>query len=229
MSATGPADPKQKFDEYAQSYDGLHKQSISASGEPTEYFAEYKLGCLRRLGVGRESAVLDFGCGIGNLTEQLVREIDVVHGFDPSDRSLETCQRRAPSAVLHTSEDAIPDAGFDFAVLSGVLHHVAKQERVDLLRRVAGKLRPGGRVVIFEHNPLNPLTLKAVNDCPFDDDAVLLWPWEVKELVKYAGYGDVRLDYIVFFPRALSPLRPLEPRLRHVLLGAQTMTIATRS
>lgn len=228
MSVTVPADPKQKFDEYAQSYDGLHQSSIAASGEPTEYFAEYKLRCLQRLGVGRGDAILDFGCGIGNLTEQLVRELDVVHGFDPSDRSLETCQRRAPSAVLHEREEDIPDARFDFAVLSGVLHHVAKAERVDLLRRVATKLRPGGRVVIFEHNPLNPLTLKAVRDCPFDDDAVLLWPWEVRELVQYAGYRDARLDYIVFFPRALSPLRPLEPSLRGVLLGAQTMTVATR-
>ena len=39
------------------------------------------------------------------------------------------------------------------------------------LKRV---LRAGGACVIFEHNPLNPLTVQAVNTCPFDENAVLI-------------------------------------------------------
>ena len=220
--------PQAEFDAYAESYRAMHEKSVAASGEDVSYFSIYKTQCLQRLGVGRDQAILDFGCGIGNLTQELTPHYDVVHGFDPSEKSLEVCKTRAPSAVLHPSESDIPNARFDIAVLSGVLHHVPPPDRTDLLHRVGTKLKPGGRVVIFEHNPLNPMTVHIVRSCEFDDDAVLLWPWEVKSLVRTAGYRDVALDYIMFFPRALAALRSLEPRLRHVAIGAQTMTVASR-
>lgn len=222
------ASAAEKFDEYAASYDSLHQQSIAASGEPTEYFALYKLACLDRLGARKDEPILDYGCGIGNLTEPLARGFRDVHGFDPSAKSLEVAQRRAPSAHLHATTDAIPDDHFAAIVLSGVLHHVPPSARPELLRTVRRKLRPGGRVIIFEHNPWNPLTRKAVADCPFDDDAILLWPWELPRLLRDAGLAAIERDYIVFFPRALSFLRALEPRLKRVFLGAQTMTVGTR-
>jgi hypothetical protein len=95
------------------------------------------------------------------------------------------------------------------------------------MRVVRSKLAPGGKVVIFEHNPWNPLTRKAVADCAFDDDAILLWPWEARGVLRSAGFAHVVTDYIVFFPRALAFLRPLEPTLRRFILGAQQMVIAT--
>ncbi|MEP7121372.1 MAG: class I SAM-dependent methyltransferase [Byssovorax sp.] len=218
----------EKFDSYAASYDSLHQQSVAASGEPTEYFALYKIACLDRLQAPKSAPILDFGCGIGNLTEPLAQGFTDVHGFDPSAKSLEVAQKRAPSAKLHPTTEAIPDEHFATVVLSGVLHHVPPRERPALLRTVRKKLRQGGRVVIFEHNPLNPLTRKAVDDCPFDDDAILLWPWELTGLLRDAGLADVAREFIVFFPRALSFLRPVEPRLKRVFLGAQTMTIGSR-
>jgi hypothetical protein len=83
-------------------------------------------------------------------------------------------------------------------------------------------------VVVFEHNPLNPLTQKSVRDCPFDDDAILLFPWELRGLLARSGFERVRQDYIVFFPRLLRRLRPLEPKLGWLCLGAQTLTVAER-
>lgn len=222
------ASAAEKFDDYAASYDSLHQQSVAASGEPTEYFALYKLACLDRIGAPKDAPILDYGCGIGNLTEPLARAFRDVHGFDPSAKSLEVAQRRAVGASLHATTAAIPDDHFATAVLSGVLHHVRPSDRLDLLRTVRRKLRPGGRVVIFEHNPINPLTRKAVADCPFDDDAILLWPWEIPRLLEDAGLGAVEREYIVFFPRALSFLRALEPRLKRLFVGAQTMTVGTR-
>jgi hypothetical protein len=55
----------------------------------------------------------------------------------------------------------------------------------------------------------------------------LLWPWHLRPLFRSVGFGVERVDYIVFFPRKLAKLRPLEPHLRRVALGAQTLTIAT--
>lgn len=221
---TKPPATASKFDAYAKSYQELLRTNLAASGEDPDYFARYKLGKLKELGV--RGPILDYGCGVGGLTQHLAVEFDEVHGFDPSSESLRVAETRAPRATFST--DPPPRGHFRTAVLAGVLHHIAPAERAGVLRGVQGALAPGGRLVIFEHNPLNPLTRRAVRECPFDDDAVLLWPWELKPLVEAAGFVAARLDYIVFFPRALSPLRPLERRLAWLWLGAQTMTVAER-
>lgn len=101
-------------------------------------------------------------------------------------------------------------------------------ERPGVLATVRSALRPGGRIVVFEHNPLNPLTLRAVKTCPFDDDAILLPPWTAKRTLADAGFVDVELDYIVFFPKPLAFLRRFEPRLRRLVIGAQQMLVGTR-
>ncbi len=221
-----PTPGARAFDRHARAYDEMHAVSIKASGESTTYFAEYKLHCLLRLGA--KEPVLDFGCGIGNLTEQLVKTFGRVHGYDPSPESLRFAGERAASAVLHVTPAEVPNGVFETVVLAGVLHHVDPAARVDLLGTVKEKLAPGGRVVVFEHNPLNPLTRRAVAACEFDDDAVLLWPWEVRRTLRDAGFHSADVRYIVFFPKLLAALRPMEPWLSRLWLGAQTMTTATK-
>ena len=220
---------KAEFDDYAADYEAMHAASVAASGESTVYFADHKVGCMQRLGVLPTDPILDYGCGIGNLTERLFPTFSEVHGFDPSTKSLEVARRRAPQAKLHDRAVDVPSGYFQCAVLSGVLHHVPPAERRELLKTVREKLRPGGRVFIFEHNPFNPVTRRAVAACPFDDDAILLWPREARRLVKSAGFDPVKLEYVVFFPRSLAFLRRFEPRLGWLGLGAQTLTIGEKA
>jgi SAM-dependent methyltransferase len=226
-----PADERMPstFDAYADDYEALHAASIAASGESTAYFAQYKVDYLARLGVSRDSRVLDYGCGIGNLTEKLVTRFAHVHGYDPSAKSLAITHRRAPSAVLYDRPEAIPGRGFDAAILSGVLHHVPVVDRLGLLEHVRGALAPDGKLIVFEHNPMNPLTQRAVSQCPFDDDAVLLSPWRAKSLVRRARFSQPVVRFIVFFPKALALLRPLEPGLGWLPLGAQWTLVAKPS
>jgi SAM-dependent methyltransferase len=225
-----PADGGAKFDAYANEYQSLHQKSIAASGESPTYFSEYKLHCLERLvGPKLDEPVLDFGCGIGNVTEQLVKRFSEVEGYDPSRDSLRIAKGRAPAAVFRDDLASVRQGVFGVVVLSGVLHHVKPQERRGLFAAAVARARPsGGRVVVFEHNPYNPLTRKAVRDCPFDDDAILLRPREIVLLLRSAGLSDVRCRFIVFFPRKLSILRPLEPMLAALPFGAQTMTVGVR-
>ena len=218
----------EKFDDYARSYDALHNQNLTASGEPLEYFSAYKRACLERLNAPTGEPLLDYGCGIGNVTQALASAFREVHGFDPSSESLKVARERMPGVTFHSELDAVPAAHFASAVVSGVLHHVPRPERIPMLERLRQKLRPGGRVFVFEHNPLNPVTRRAVATCPFDDDADLLWPWQAKRLLADAGFSTVTLDYIVFFPRPLAVLRPLEPRLGWLPLGAQLMLVGRR-
>jgi SAM-dependent methyltransferase len=209
-----------EFDRHASGYDEMHAASIRASGERPEYFAVYKQKVLERL-LGRlDAPILDFGCGIGNLTRLLESSFDQVHGYDPSSASVGIARERAGRAIFFEDEAAIPD-GYGAIVLANVLHHVPRLDRRDLVSKLATKLRPGGKLVVFEHNPLNPLTLKAVRDCPFDEGVELLYPWEVEELLSVARLGARELDYIVFFPKALERLRPLERFLARVPIGAQ--------
>jgi SAM-dependent methyltransferase len=217
-----------KFDAYASDYERLHAESVAVTGEETDYFSRYKVDCLVRAGVEPDARILDFGCGIGNVTEQLVDRYRNVHGFEPSSLSAEKAQQRARSATIHADWESVPRGSFSVAILSCVLHHVPPAERLGVLGQVTQALEPGGRLFVFEHNPLNPLTQHAVKTCPFDDDAILLWPWEQKRLLRDAGFRKVTLDYIVFFPRPLAFLRPLEPKLSWLMAGAQTMTVGRK-
>lgn len=213
----------QKFDGYAESYEKLHAQNIAISGEDSGYFAQYKVDCLARAGVSRAAPLLDFGCGIGNMTEKLLGTFSNVHGFEPSELSAEKAQQRVPGARIHKDFDAVPAGTFEAVVLSCVLHHVPLAERASVMQQALKALAPGGRLFIFEHNPWNPLTRRAVATCEFDDDAILLWPGEQRRLLRDAGFVNVDLDYIVFFPSQLAFLRPLEPKLNWLFAGAQTM------
>lgn len=218
-----------EFDRYASRYEALVAASIGASGEGPEYFAAYKLSALRRSALPAHARVLDYGCGIGHLTQLLAEEYHAVHAFDPSPACLARARERAPAATFHSSDEELPEAYFDAVVVACVLHHVAPTSRANLVCRLASRLKPGGRLFVYEHNPLNPLTRRAVAQCEFDEDAILLWPGELRQLMRRAGMREVRLDYIVFFPRALAWLRRFEAQLRAVPLGAQTLTVATRA
>lgn len=219
-----------KFDAYAADYEAVHRQNIAASGEDPDYFATYKLRCLERLvGDGWDQPVLDYGCGVGMVTQKLCERFSEVAGFDPSDESIDVARGRVPAARFHADMSGVPDGHYGLVIMSGVLHHVAPAERADVVARAIRKLRPGtGRLVVFEHNPLNPLTRRAVAMCPFDDDATLLWPWEARGLLSRAGLRDVTRKFIVFLPRALAALRWIEPHLGPLPIGAQMMLVGTR-
>jgi hypothetical protein len=82
--------------------------------------------------------------------------------------------------------------------------------------------------MIYEHNPLNPLTVKVVNSCPFDANAHLIRADRMRARVESAGFAHVDVRYRLFFPRALKLLRPLERWLTGVPAGAQYYVVARR-
>jgi SAM-dependent methyltransferase len=216
------------FDELAPNYSEIHAKGMSLSGEPSGYFAQYKIDRLKALGVSAEASVLDFGCGIGNITELLVENFSSVEGYDPSAGSVEIARKRLPSVTFYSDAALIPKAKVDVVILAGVMHHVPPAERELVVGQSRDALKPGGRLVVFEHNPYNPITRRVVDNCPFDEDAILLAPRDVRNAFGAAGLTKIRQDYIVFFPRALSFLRGLEPAIGFFPLGAQTMTVGVR-
>jgi 2-polyprenyl-3-methyl-5-hydroxy-6-metoxy-1,4-benzoquinol methylase len=224
-----PPKPDAEFDEFADEYRALLDQSVTASGESGEYFANFKAQYAAGiLGSDFTGTLLDYGCGVGLLTSFLLQAFPKaqVIGFDPSQASIRMAAQVAGKAHLTADESALPEK-VDAIILANVMHHVPLIERQSLIAALAEKLSPSGRLFIFEHNPANPVTRAAVCRCAFDRDAVLLRPQEVVKYMRQAQLDVLRHDYIVFFPRMLKWLRPMEKLLTWCPLGAQYAVVST--
>jgi hypothetical protein len=81
--------------------------------------------------------------------------------------------------------------------------------------------KPGGLVVLFEHNPFNPLTRRAVSTCPFDADAVLLSKKTASGYLRESGLANITGRYILAVPAITGILRSMDESLGCVPLGAQ--------
>lgn len=223
-----PHDPH--FDRYARAYRDLHRTSVQASGEEPDYFAAYKVDYLAASLDSKAAAspmeILDFGCGVGGSIAHLRRQFPTagLFGADVSGESLDLAGQAHPDVTfsrIGSDRIELPSASVDVVMAACVYHHIPPAERAHWTGEIHRVLRPGGRLYVFEHNPRNPLTQKVVRDCPFDDDAILLQSKETRTLFTQAGFGDIRLDYIVFFPRQLAWLRSCEKLLGWLPLGAQ--------
>ena len=78
------------------------------------------------------------------------------------------------------------DAKFDLVIASCVFHHIPPQDQQMAIRYCYSRLKQGGHFIIFEHNPVNPVTRHLVKNCPFDADAVLLGMRETVERMRNA-------------------------------------------
>jgi SAM-dependent methyltransferase len=206
--------------------------SIALSGESVEYFAEMKARYLAGLlGDNFAGKLLDYGCGVGLLSRFIAKLLPKaqLHGFDLSTQSLECVPDLLRDRGHFTSVPSELDRDYDAIVAANVMHHVLPSDRFEVVGGLSDRLAGGGKLIVFEHNPINPVTRMAVSRCPFDEDAVLLHPGEFLQYFSAAGLSKERLDYIGFFPHALRFLLPLERRLRWCPAGAQYVIVTNRN
>ncbi len=212
------------FDQFAGDYKQILDETLAISGEDSAYFAEYKARYLARI-LSRDFSgkVLDFGCGIGLLSGFLKQHLPKsrIDGFDVSRESLDRVHSALVEQGLFTSNSDLLAGDYDLIVLANVMHHIVVAQRQMVIEDIAGHLAPHGKLAIFEHNPANPVTRRVVDRCPFDKHVTLLAPSETSQYLRKARLRLVRTDYIVFMPRLLSCLRPLERCLAWLPLGAQ--------
>lgn len=220
-----------EFDEFSDKYAEILDRSTALFGDGSEYFAQHKAHYLvAHLPDGFAGKILDFGCGVGLLSRFIAERLPhaTLHGFDVSAASIDAIDPVVKGRGRFTTRLGELDTDYDVILLSNVMHHIRPEERQSSVAHLAERLSVGGRLVVFEHNPLNPLTRWVVAHCPFDRDAILLWPREACAYVRSARLHLERRDYVLFFPRVLSWLRPLERGLTWCVLGAQYALVAEK-
>jgi ubiquinone/menaquinone biosynthesis C-methylase UbiE len=222
-----------EFDKFADEYYSSLSAGITASGEGPEYFSEYKIKDISRewrqqhAVTGSPVKILDFGAGIGNSVPYVSRYFPNAQltCLDPSKRSLDIARKCYPIQAEYVHFDGsripFPDSHFDIAYAMCVFHHIDHADHVSLLQELRRVIRPKGSLFIFEHNPYNPLTVRVVNNCPFDANARLIHGSDMKQRLLAAGFSSARTSYRIFFPRILRALRPLEMGLTWLPLGGQ--------
>ncbi|HVP64840.1 MAG TPA: class I SAM-dependent methyltransferase [candidate division Zixibacteria bacterium] len=226
------SDEPKRFDRFADDYKALLDRSVSITGEGGEHFARVKAAYMASvLGAKFSGRLLDFGCGVGLLSQALCDQFPGAQrdGFDPSPASIASISDRLKQAGNFTSIREHLRPGYEAIVLANVLHHVPVTEHQNTINFCVQLLAQRGRLFIFEHNPLNPVTRHAVDRCPFDEHAVLLRAGESIALLRNAGLTAISRDYIVFFPKFLAAARPLERFLAWFPLGAQHVSTGMKN
>jgi SAM-dependent methyltransferase len=122
----------------------------------------------------------------------------------------------------------LPNESVDLVFSTCVFHHIDHADHAHWMRELWRILKVNGVLMIFEHNPFNPLTVSTVKHCPFDVNAKLIPARQLISSVKNVGARNIELAYRIFFPNALSFLRPLEKRLKKIPLGAQYYVYARK-
>ncbi len=226
-----------EFDRFVEVYYHEIEKNIKISGEAPEYFAEYKIADmaseLRRRRVASDR-ILDFGSGIGSSIPYFRRHFpkSSLSYADVSAESLEKSRERFPGnerfLLIEGNHIDLETGSQDIVFSACVFHHIAHEEHGQWLKELLRITRRGGILAIYEHNPLNPLTVHAVNTCPIDQNAHLIRAGKLRRECLAAGWASPSIAYRVYFPHFLASLRPLERGLEWLCLGAQYRLLAQR-
>jgi ubiquinone/menaquinone biosynthesis C-methylase UbiE len=176
------------------------------------------------VGNPKQLQVLDIGCGIGLIDRELNGSLAKLYGVDTSLRSLEIARTMAPmTCLVHYDGVRLPflDSSFDAVFASCVLHHVPPSMQPSFMLEMLRPLRSGGVVILIEHNPLNPVTRRAVSRCAFDADAVLLWSSDTNRLIAEAGARVIGRRYVGFWPYRNTLVEWIENMIAWLPIGAQ--------
>lgn len=156
------------------------------------------------------AALLDVGCGTGALSARLSDSGYEVVGLDLSRGMLDVMRERAPGveAVLASATD-IPfaDEAFDLSLSVATLHHIADPDDVrGALAEMARVVRPGGHVLVWDHNPRNPYWPHLMRRVPQDRGAErLIGVEELLAGLRSAGTEPVVVSQLGFVPDFTPP------------------------
>jgi len=212
------------FDNFTHNYNELLGESTRFFTSDEEYFASYKIDIVHRMIQGPVTRILEFGCGIGRNIPFLKAAFPnaSICGSDLAPASLEIARNENKEVDFFLEDNNEPEMGaFDLIVVAGVFHHIPPNLRSDVFNSLYERLSLNGRIIIFEHNPFNPITRRIVSNCPYDEDAILLKPSEVRKHLTKAGFAVEDQSFCLFIPPRFSKFVYIERLLKWLPLGGQ--------
>ena len=159
--------------------------------------------------------VLDVGCGTGVLAGRLAEAGYEVVGLDRSQGMLDVMRERAPKVeAVHASGTEMPfgDGEFELSLSVATMHHIADRDAVRrALKEMVRVVAPGGRILVWDHNPRNPYWPYLMKRVPQDQGDERLV--DVEELLAGLQSGGARpllVEQLGFVPD-FTPRRLLRP------------------
>ena len=174
MAATPRTVEQTNFDAIAGIYDAVFPPHI------IEHYLRRRASYVLRQAAAQGQSALDVGAGTGLLAERLSDLGLGVVALDPFPQMLGQLRQRRPdieTVVAHGDDIPFPDDVFDLTYSVAVMHHIAEPSQ---LRRTLSEMvrvtRPGGRILVWDHNPLNPYWSLLMRRVPQDTGAERLVP-----------------------------------------------------
>jgi ubiquinone/menaquinone biosynthesis C-methylase UbiE len=221
------------FDDYATKYDELlHDPLRDRFAGGSEFFIRQKCRSverrLARLGGARPLRVLDVGCGQGTALACFGRDVRVF-GADVSHPMLHEAIKRGPVTVQEPLHLPFADNTFDAVYAFCIYHHIPDDDHVAHLRELRRVVAEGGEVMVYEHNPYNPVTARIFARAPIDRGCHMIRPADLRARFLAAGFDEVSQGYLLFVPERLGPvLGFMEPALSWLPLGGQYFVAGTK-
>jgi SAM-dependent methyltransferase len=141
--------------------------------------------------------VVDLGCGRGEFIELLRTHGVSACGVEIDPSLVDRCRTKDLDVVHADAVEwlaAAADGTLGGISMIQVIEHLSAQQRVDVVRLAADKLRPGGRLLIETVNPQSLyIFARAFYVDPTHDTPV--HPAYLEFLLKEAGFGEIAIEW----------------------------------
>ncbi|UWZ34520.1 class I SAM-dependent methyltransferase [Dactylosporangium roseum] len=143
------------------------------------------------------SSVLDVGCGTGRNLVPFVGQQCTLHAVDADPEAARATEQRfadlEPDRIRVKVADVrsfAPGRRFGLVICHGVLHFLARRERLRAYRRIASWVEPGGLVSIVAFNSRRPIPddLAPLMPEPAEGSTELLHAFPGWDQVKFRSY-----------------------------------------